>query len=215
VPDPEDDTAQQPTERLEVGRSRPSLLEKLPARWRPHAWALLAFVLGIAVGAGAMLWRQDRPETRPSRVDEHDVELMLFDAVAPPTGPTGWASGGPLRVKGALLLSGAVTSTVSRIDPPDPGLDVLAPALPVTVSPADRFQPVSLKIIVRDCTAASRWTPGDRPFTIIWRDEYGKEHLDRGGDFGRSMANALVRYIEAVCDNSARRDRLTDRGRGR
>lgn len=199
--DPDDDTAQQPTETLQVGPSRPPSFQKVPTKWRPHAVAFLAFVLGVAAGAGAVLWWQARPAPSPFRPDEHAVELMLFEAVPPRTHPTGWETdNSPLHVNGALLLSGAVTSTVLGIDSPD-SLDVRAPALPLTVSPTGRYQSVTLQINVRDCEAALRWTPGDRPFTITWRDEYGRVHEDRAGDFDRSMAVSLVRYIDAMCDN--------------
>ncbi len=125
---------------------------------------------------------------------------MLLEAVPPRTHPSSRESEiSPLRVDGAFLLSGLVTSTVVRINNPDHSLDVRAAALPVTVSPTARFQPVSLEIMVRDCKAATRWTPVDRPFTITWRDEDGKEHLDRAGDFDESMASSLVRYIDAAC----------------
>ena len=43
------------------------------------------------------------------------------------------------------------------------------------------------------------------PFTIKWRDEYGDPHLDRAGDFGRSMAISLIRYIDAVCGDPLNR----------
>jgi hypothetical protein len=161
----------------------------------------LVFVLGVAAGGGAVRWWQDRPEPPPLRVDEHDVELVLFEAVPPrprPVGRDGDVS--PLRVDGALLLSGAVTSTVLGIDTLDDSLGVRAPALPVTVSPTGRFQSVSLRIVVRDCSAATRWTPDDRPFTINWRDEYGQVHTDRAGDFGRATAVSLLSYVDAVCD---------------
>lgn len=149
-----------------------------------------------------MLWWQARPAPPPVHADEHAVELMLFEAVPPRRHPSGWVSEiSPLQVDSAFLLSGALTSTVLEIDNPDHGLDVRAPALPVTVSPTARFQSVDLKIVVRDCKAATRWTPVDRPFTITWRDERGGEHLDRAGDFDRSMASSLVRYIDAVCGN--------------
>jgi len=59
---------------------------------------------------------------------------------------------------------------------------------------------LDLQVIVGDCKAATRWTPKDRPFTIAWRDEYGREHLDRAGDFDRAMATALIRHINAVCN---------------
>ena len=45
-----------------------------------------------------------------------------------------------------------------------------------------------------------QWTPDDRAFTITWRDEFGREHLDRAGDFEKSMAILLVRYVDGVCD---------------
>jgi hypothetical protein len=132
---------------------------------------------------------------------------MLFDVVPPGTHPSGWESeNSPLQVDSAVFLTGAVTSTVSGVNNLDRSLDVRAPALPVTVSPTARFQSVNLEIIVRDCKAASRWTPVDRPFTITWRDEDGKRHLDRAGDFDRSMATSLIHYIDAVCGNAARTD---------
>lgn len=148
-----------------------------------------------------------RPAPPPFHVDEHAVELMLFEVVPPRTHPSGWESdNSPLQVDSGLLLSGAATSTVLGVDTPGRSLDVRAPALPVTVSPTSRFQWVNLKIIVRDCKAATRWTPVDRPFTITWRDEDGKMHLDRAGDFDRSMASSLNRYIDAMCGNAARKD---------
>jgi len=171
----------------------------------------LACVLGVAAGGGAVLWWQAARSAPPPlqapppfQVDEHAVELLLFEAVLAQTHPTAWSEISPLHVDSVLLLSGDVTSTVLTINGPA-GLDVRAPALPATVSPSGRYQSVNLKIIVRDCRAAARWTPVDRPFDITWRDEYGKEHLDRAGDFDGSMANSLIRYIDAVCDNPLRR----------
>ncbi len=206
VRDPDDHTAQQPTETLQVGPSRPPLFQEVPTQWRQHAVAFLGFVLGVAAGGGAVLWWQPRPAPSPFRADEHAVELMLFEAVPPRTPPSGWESGtSPLQVDSAFFLSGAATSTVLTISNPDPSFDVRVPALPVTVSPTARFQSVNLTIIVRDCQAATRWTPVDRPFTITWRDEYGKGHLDRAGDFDGAMARSLIRYIDAVCGNPLNR----------
>ena len=175
-------------------------------KWRHPAASFLAFVVGIAAGAGAVLWWQAQPEPSPSRVDEHDVELILFEAEPPRGHPGGRESEiNPLQVDSAVFLSGLVTSTVLGIGTPGHGLDVRAPALPATVSPTDRFQSVNLTILVRDCRAATQWTPGDRPFTIRWRDEHGKAHFDRAGDFGTSMANSLIRYIDGACDNPPNR----------
>jgi hypothetical protein len=174
--------------------------------------AVLALVLGVAAGAGAVLAWQDppappRPAPSPFRVDEHAVELILFEVVPPRTRPSRWESENtPLQVDSAVFLSGAATSTVLEVNNLDRSLDVRAPALPVTVSPTARFQSINLEIIVRDCKAASRWTPADRPFTITWRDEHGQRHLDRAGDFDRSMASSMVHYIDAVCGNAARKD---------
>lgn len=132
---------------------------------------------------------------------------MLLEVVPPRTQPSGsGAEDSSLRVDSALFLAGAVTSTVLGVDNLDRGLDVRAPALPVTVSPTARFRSVDLEIIVRDCRAATRWTPVDRPFTITWRDEEGKRHLDRAGDFDRPMARSLIHHIRAMCGNAA----LTD-----
>jgi len=169
--------------------------------------AFLAFVLGVAAGGGAVLGWQAPPGPPPFQVDEHAVELILFEVVPRRTHPSGRGSeNSPLQVDSALFLAGAVTSTVLGVEHLDRSLDVRAPALPVTVSPTARFQSVNLEIIVRDCKAASRWTPVDRPFTITWRDEDGKRHLDRAGDFDRSMASSLIHYIDAVCGNAARED---------
>ncbi len=211
--DPGDDTVHQPTETLRAGPTRPPLLEKVPLSWRRRALAPLAFVLGVALGAAAALWWQGRPESTPSRpaappfrVDEHAIELLLFQAEPPTTRPGVRKPGvRPLQVDSALLLTGAVTSSVSTIGTIDGSLDVLAPALPVTVSPSGRLQPVRLRIVVRDCrTAARRWVSGDRRFTLTWRDEFGKSHLDRAGDFGRPVATALTRYVDSVCDKPRR-----------
>lgn len=208
--DPGDHTAQQPTETLQVGPSQ-SPFQKVPTQWRQPTVVFLAFVLGVAAGGGAVLgWpappAPPRPAPPPFHVDEHAVELMLFEPVPPRTHPSRWESdNSPLQVDSGLLLSGAATSTVLGVDTPGRSLEVRAPALPMTVSPTSRFQWVNLKIIVRDCKAATRWTPVDRPFTITWRDEDGKVHLDRAGDFDRSMTSSLNRYIDAVCGN-ARKD---------
>lgn len=201
-----DGAAQHRTETLQVGPPRPPLFERVPTKWRQPAVTFLAFVLGVVAGGGAVLWSQAQPAPPPLRADEHAVELVLFEAVPPPTHPSGRKSEtSTLEVHGALLLSGGVTSTVLGIGTLDRRLDVRAPALPVPVSPTARFQSVNLQILVRDCKAATRWTPLDRPFTVRWRDEYGKAHLDRAGDFGRSVANSLTRYIGAVCDNPLNR----------
>lgn len=203
--DPGDPTGQQLTETLQVGPSRPPLFQRVPTRWRQRAVVLLAFVLGVAAGGGAALWQQARPSPRPAlpvRADEHAVELILLEAVGPGTHSSGQGSEiSWLHVESAVLLSGLVTSTVLTIDNPGLGLDVRAPALPVTVRPTARFRSLGLKVIVRDCKAATRWRPEDRPFTITWRDEHGSEHLDRAGDFDRPMAISLIRYINAVCDD--------------
>jgi len=175
VREPHDESAQQPTETLQVGPSRPPLFGKVPTKWRQQAVACFAFVLGVAAGAGAVLSGRDRPAPAPFRADEHAVELMLLKADPPRKRPSSGASEIiPLQVDSAVLLSGAVTSTVLGITTPDDSLGVRAPALPVTVSPTARYQSVSLKIVVRHCRAATRWTPVDRPFTITWRDEYGR-----------------------------------------
>jgi hypothetical protein len=209
VRDLDDGTAQQPQELLQVGPSRPTffarvstkLFDKIPTSWRAHSAAVLAFVLGVAVGGGAGLWWwQSRPAPPPARVDEHKVELVLFEAVPPQTAPGGRGfETSALYVDGAVLLSGVVTSTVLTVGALH-GLDVRAPALPAKVSPTSRFQPVTLEIVVRDCAAATRWAPDDRPFTISWRDEYGKVHLDRAGDFDSSMSDLLSQYVDAACD---------------
>jgi len=149
---------------------------------------------------------QARPGPPPFRADEHAVELILFDAEPLRTHASeGESDNEPLHVDSAFLLSGVVTSTVLTISNPDPGLEVRAPSLPVTVSPTARFQSVDLVIIVRDCKAATRWRLGDRPFTITWRDGYGEGHRDRAGDFDRSMATTLIGYIDAVCGNALNR----------
>lgn len=157
---------------------------------------LLAFALGVAAGVGAVLGWPDPPQGSapdPFRVDEHAVELLLF-AVG--------TSGNSLHVDGAVFLSGAVGSTVLSVRSLDRSLAVRAPDLPVTVSPTARLQSVSLEIAVQDCAAARRWAPTDRPFTITWRDEHGKRHLDRAGDLDGSIARALVRYIDGACLSS-------------
>jgi hypothetical protein len=183
------------------------LFQKVPTQWRRHALAFRAFVLGVAAGGGAAMWWQAPPAPAPFRADEHAVELLLFEAVPPRTLPREWESkNSPLRVDSAFLLSGAVTSTVLTISNADQSFDVRVPALPVTVSPTARFQLVKLEIIVRDCKAATRWAPADRPFTIAWRDEYGKRHLDRAGDFDKSMTSSLIHYIDALCGNAPRED---------
>lgn len=203
-----DHTAQQSTETLQVGPSRPPLFQKVPPQWRQAAVAFLAFVLGVAAGGGAVVgWQAPpsppRPAPASSRVDEHAVELMLFAVVPPRTHSSDWEDSA-LHVDSAVFLSGAVTSTVTGVNNSDRSLDVRAPALPVTVSPTARFQSVDLEITVRECNAASRWTPVDRPFTITWRDEHGRRHLDRAGDFDSSLASSLIHYVDAMCGNAAR-----------
>ncbi len=153
------------------------------------------------------MWGSETPASAPSRADEHAVELLLLDAVPPRRLLSEWEPrNSPLQVDSAFLLSGAVTSTVLTISNLGRSLDVRAPALPVTVSPTARFKRVKLKIIVRDCKAATQWTPVDRPFTITWRDQYGKRHLDRAGDFDKSMASSLIHHIDALCGNAPRED---------
>jgi hypothetical protein len=204
-------SAQQPPETLQLGPSRSSLLQKLPAPWRQYAAASLAFVLGVVAGGGAMLWWQsppapppsgERADQQPRWFDEHAVELILLEPAAPRTPPSGSKSEASLlHVHSAFLLSGAMTSTVLSIDSPDQSLDVRVPALPVTVSPTTRYQLVDLELIFRDCKAATRWAPVDRPFTISWQDEFGREHVDTAGDLDRSTAASLIRYIDAGCDH--------------
>ena len=192
----------EPTETLEAGSDRSSAWDRLAPRWRRRVVVLLAFVLGVAAGVGALVWRQAGPEPRPPRVDEHDVELVLFRAL--PTGGRPSERARPLTIEGAILLSGLVTSTIVSITASGDGLGVRVSALPVTVSPTARLREVALQLTVRDCKAAARWAPSDRPFTISWRDELGQEHLDRAGDLGRSVSGSITRYIQAVCDTSPR-----------
>lgn len=183
--------------------------ERVPAAWRTPAAALVAFVLGVAAGMGTMAWRQSGPEPAPLRVDEHAVELVLFRAVPARSRPG--ASQATLHVDGALLLSGSVTSTILTIRASGSGLGLRVPALPVTVSPTARLQEVVLEVVVRDCGAAMRWAPKDRPFVITWRDEYDRVHTDRAGDFSPPMSAFFNRYLAAACDEPTRRSR--DSGR--
>ncbi len=202
VQDPAQDAAHPATETLQVGAAGRGFSEDGPAGWRRPAAAVLVFLVGVAAGAGGLWWWQAQPTAPSFRGDEHAVELVLFEAVPPRARSSGSEDVDPLQVDGALLLSGVVTSTVLRIGTPGQSLDVRSRALPVTVSSTGRFQPVDLEIVVRDCRAASRWTPGvERPFTLAWRDEDGRMHLDRAGDFDRSLAVSLVRYIASSCDS--------------
>jgi hypothetical protein len=147
----------------------------MSTQWRQPAPVLVGFVLGVVTCGGAVLARQTLSEPPPIRPDEHAVELLLFQAELPRTHARGRDSEeGLLQVDSALLLSGLQTSTVLKIGiTAGQGLGLKAPGLPVTVSPTSRFQLVNLKIIVRECKVATRWRPGDRPFVITWRDEYG------------------------------------------
>ncbi len=191
--DPDDGSTEGATERLQAGPSRPPLFPPLPVRWRLRAAAAGVFALGVAAGVGTKLWWQEDPETPPRfRGDDHSVELVLFEAVAPD-------DTGPLLVRGALLLSGSITSTVSSIELLGKSVDIRTPRLPVTVSPSDRFQSFTMRITVSDCEVAGRWGPADRPFVIEWQDGLDREHTDRAGDFDRSIANELLRYIDVVC----------------
>jgi hypothetical protein len=162
---------------------------------------LLVFLVGVAAGGGGALWWGNEPvPPRAFRADEHAVELVLFKSGSGNMAQRGLGGEAvPLRIDGALLLSGLVTSTVSTISTPGDSLFVRVEALPVTVSPSDRFQSVSLEIMVRDCKAASRWRPVNRPFSITWRDAYGRTHRDRAGDFDRPMTDLLTSYIAAAC----------------
>lgn len=176
------------SESVRVDPGRPS---------RSLVLALAALVVGVVAGALAVLgWQQDERSTpapaRAARGDEHDVELLLYEVV-----PAG--RGRALRVHGGLLQSGGATSTVVSMGSLDGGLEILAPRLPVTVSPTARYRTVTLTFLVGDCRTATGWTPGERPFTLTWRDEYGDTHLDRGGDFDPSVGTAIVRYVDAAC----------------
>ena len=212
VHDPDDGGVQQPTETLQSGPVRPAVWERIPARWRHHAASSIAFLVGVTAGVGAVVWRQPGPEPAPFRNDEHAVELVLFQEVPARSHPSGREPPvGPLHVDSALLLSGLVTSTIVAITASSSGLDVRVPALPVTVSPTGRLHEVALKVAVRDCEAAMRWVPGDRPFVITWRDEYGRVHMDRAGDFGLSIADSFTQYINDVCGEPTRQTHDSER----
>lgn len=210
--DRDDPTAQLP-ETLEVGNSRPPA-GRPPARWWRDSAAILVLLVGVALGAVAVLVWQDRAgspppadsdDQRSQPFDEHAVELILLRTVPPET-PQGKAAAetDELHVAGAILLSGIVTSTVWEINDTSHGLDVRSPSLPVTVTPATRYQFLTLRIVVRDCKKATRWRPaaGTRPFTVAWRDEGGKEHLDRAGDFDLPVATSFAHHIAAECTSN-------------
>lgn len=180
-------------ETLEAGPSRPPLLPPVPAAWRRRAVAPVFFVLGVAAGAGTALgWPSDGEEQATPRTppDTHDVELVLVEAAPRPE---------ELVVAGGILLSGTSTAVVVRVEAPTPGIEVRVAALPVTVTPTDRYAPVRLRIRVRDCASAARWEPSDRPFTITWKDEQGRGHIDRAGDFGEATRSALRGFLVGAC----------------
>lgn len=195
-----------PSETLRGGPARAPLLEGVQARWRLPVVAVLAFALG-AGGAGALivgLPAPSPPTQNPSgesgSFDEHDVELILFQASrARPRGGRSASRGRAVHLESAVFLSGGLTSTLLTIEALEPSLDIRASALPVTISPSNRYQLIVLEIIVRDCAAATQWTPSDRPFFITWRDELEKEHLDRAGEFNRTTATSLTRQVETTC----------------
>lgn len=197
--EPVDGRAPQPAETLQVGPSRPPLSERVPDRWRLPLVVGVSLLLGAVAGAGAVLWSQaDPPERAPFRGDEHAVELVLLE-VAPGRPGTGSTSAPTLHLGAGLLLSGVVTSTVLSIDPPGDWLEVRAPALPVTVSPSGRFRSLDLELVIGDCEPATGWTPRDRSFTLTWRDEHARLHLDRAGDFDKTLGRALARHVDAAC----------------
>ncbi|WP_028660816.1 hypothetical protein [Nocardioides insulae] len=213
MPDPEDRRAPQP-EVLEASpgsRSRISgflsrflrrLLKWVPGRWRTPLAGVLGLIVG-GVGTLAVLAALDRrPDSAtpaPLRVDEHSVELILTRTANPRPGQGEEVVPVGLHLDGVVLLSGSVRSTVLWIDAPGGGLEVVTAGLPLTVDTSSRLSPVSLSVAVRDCAAALRWEPADRPFTIAWRDEYDGEHVDRAGDFDQSVGEALERFITASC----------------
>lgn len=209
--DHDDHSGQGQSETLQGGPSRPPLLHRFPARWRPPAVAVVAFVLGVAVAGAVVLgWQAPTPpsesaDRQPGSFDEHGVDLILLQAPRPrPPSSGSRTEVDTLQVASAFFLSGDLTSTVLRIEAPERSLDIRAPDLPVTVSPTSRYELVNLEIVVRDCRAATRWRPEDRPFLITWRGENGQEHLDRAGELDRSMATAWTILIDAVCHTPTR-----------
>lgn len=196
-----DDRAQGPTETLQVRPSRSTLVDEVPATWRQRAAPVVALVVGLVIGGGAALWWHDDPEPTTLPPHEHTVELLILGAE--PNSSSQDSEVATLQLDGAVFLSGALTSTVVRIEnAADSGVVVRAPALPVTVSSERRFRSIDISLVVRDCGAAARWTPADRPFIISWRDEYEREHSDQAGDFDREMNAYLSRYLDAACDNT-------------
>lgn len=204
----EDDAHCEPevSETLRGGPARPPLFERIPVRRRLPLVAVLAFALG-AGGAGALVvGRQatsppvQNSSSEPGSFDEHDVELILFQASrARPRGGSSQSRGRVVHLESAVFLSGGLTSTILTVEALEPSLDIRASALPVTISPSNRYQLIALEIIIRDCEAANEWTPADRPFFITWRDELGKEHLDRAGEFNPTTATSLTREVNNAC----------------
>ncbi|UPK75598.1 hypothetical protein MU582_02870 [Nocardioidaceae bacterium SCSIO 66511] len=159
-----------------------------------------ALILGAAAGVGAVLWLEDEPKPDAHVPHEHAVELVLLGQSASRVTQTAEPPiRGVVAVDAAVLLSGAVTSTVTDIKNLDRRLAVRAEGLPLTVSPADRFQLVDLEVKVRDCTAASNDESLDLPFTIAWRDEYGREHTDSAGDMNGAIRRELTGFIDQAC----------------
>jgi hypothetical protein len=170
-------------------------------------------VLGVVGAGGASWWwdswsSKDAGAPSPTAAAGTEVRLVLSGVVAPrpSNGRNGHGGSEPLLIDAVLLHGrGPGTATVARIHRPGGSLAIRVSALPVRLSVNHSFERIRMKISARDCGLAAEWTPSAQPFTLTWQDDHGAIHTDTGGDHDASMELALIRYLDAVCDNESRR----------
>ena len=191
-------------ETLEAGGSSRRLGERLHPASRCWGAVFLSVVVGVVVGAGAVLGWNDQPDDRPlegrrsASAATTPVRLVLGGVSA------GAPRGRYLSLDGVLLHDrGPGTATVRRIHRPGTSLSIRAPDLPVTLSVNHPYERVRLRVAPRDCVLATEWTPSARPLTLIWEDEHGQVRSGIGGEHDARIELSLIQHMGAACGDAS------------
>jgi hypothetical protein len=193
-------------ETLQGGPAGPAFVDRVgPGTWRRVVLAVV-FAFGAMAGAGALaLFGDPRDERQePSAPAPSSSVQLVITGVADHSRAEevrGGAEDEALWLDGVLAyVQGRGAVTVTRVHRPGRGLIVLAPALPLRLTPGSTFERIQLSVSPRECRLASMWTPSARPFTLTWRADDGSWHSNPAGDHNASMELTWLAHMDSVCD---------------